>query len=218
MSVSTHWWRGADGRWFLHTIYPINAVPDLGACNYIAACPLADGLRRPLYIGETGDGGERFPRHEKLGPAIRLGATELHVYLGARSRRARLDIETALRNVHRTPLNDQPTAAPPYLGIMAGLINRTASNTGGIAPARNALADATPGFGGLGMAGLINRNPFDTDGIASPAPRNALADWMAAPPTAGFGAIAAALGYVPEVRPPARNALADWMSAPPRQR
>lgn len=217
MSAVAHWWRGSDGRWLLFSIYPINHIPDdLGACIYIAAFPLPDGLRRPLYIGQTGDGGERFPRHEKLGPAIRLGATELHIHFGPALKQERLDIETALRNVHRTPLNEQPSAAPST-GIGALAISL------GIRPAApcnalEAIATSSP-FGFTSVYDSFPNSPFAPrpafgTGIApasSPSADNALAAAMASP----FGALSALGGIAPATPSPVHNALA---SLPPRLR
>jgi hypothetical protein len=50
---SFHWWQGRSGRRYIHTIFPINAVPDLWACNYILARPKWDGTREPFYFGQT---------------------------------------------------------------------------------------------------------------------------------------------------------------------
>ena len=157
---------------------------------------------------------------------------------GARSRRERLDIETTLRNLHRTPLNDQPSAAPSHLGFPAGLINRTAADTGGITPGRNALAGATPGFGALGiMAGMIGRSPYDAGGIAPPA-RNALSSGAISGIAAdlggyspfGFGGLAAAASHgmrpasaspchnplMPAVEPePSKGLMSRYLTAPP---
>ena len=85
------------------------------ACNYIFARPGnlthfdGTGERVPLYIGESGEFDERLDRHEKLGQALRLGATEIHIHLLAQSRQERVNVETDLRHAHTTPLNGQPT-------------------------------------------------------------------------------------------------------------
>src|SRR2546426_9911366 len=43
-----HWWQGASGRWYIHTIYPIHAVPDfITACNYIFTVPSLTGRGNP---------------------------------------------------------------------------------------------------------------------------------------------------------------------------
>ncbi len=111
------WWQGAAGAWYIHTVYPIRAVPDFKACNYIFAGPRFDGKRQPYYIGESGDFAERIDRHEKFLPALRLGATEVHVHLLAASRQQRLNIETDLRRGHPTPLNEQSVAGFPLSSL-----------------------------------------------------------------------------------------------------
>jgi hypothetical protein len=110
-----HWWQGASGRWYVHTIYPIGAVPDFNACNYIFARPRSDGTREPFYIGHIGEFDLRLDRHEKLGPALQVGATEIHIHLLAQSRQERVNIETDLRHAHATPLNGQSPHTPPFL-------------------------------------------------------------------------------------------------------
>jgi len=133
----TYWWQGASGRWYIHTVYPIHAIPGFKACNYIFARPRFDGTREPFYIGQSGEFDERLDRHEKLGPALWLGATEIHVHLLAQSRQERLNIETDLRHGHVTPLNEQPTsplrtladlllppALPDQLSALAGLFSK----------------------------------------------------------------------------------------------
>lgn len=37
-----------------------------------------NGMWTPLYVGQTDDFSVRFPRHEKLGEAVQLGATHIH--------------------------------------------------------------------------------------------------------------------------------------------
>src|SRR6266508_3556973 len=106
MSNQLYWWQGASGHGYVHTVYPIHAIPDfIKACNYIFARPRFDGTREPLYIGESGAFDQRLNSHEKLGAALRLGATEAHIHFLAESQQERLNIETDLRHGHPTPLN-----------------------------------------------------------------------------------------------------------------
>jgi hypothetical protein len=133
-----------------------------GACNYIAARPLSNGLRRPLYIGQTSDGWERFAHHKKIGPAI------IHVHFGARSRQERLDIETALRNLHWTPLNEQPSAA-----AATGLVG-SSFGFGGLAASLGIVPEPRPpvhnaGFGGPGITAGVGI-PAGIGGFGAPAP------------------------------------------------
>src|SRR5215510_5052080 len=93
-SPQFHWWQGASGIWYIHTVYPLSEWPRFVWQNYIVARRESDGLVSALYIGQTGDGEHRPPTHEKLIPAIVLGATHVHVHLLAMSRQHRLDVET----------------------------------------------------------------------------------------------------------------------------
>ncbi len=101
-------WQGASGRWYAHSVFSLYAIPDwIAACNYIFTAPRPDGLRSPLYVGESGEFDVRLGQHEKLPEVLRLGGTELHVHLGATTRQQRLDIETDLRQGQPAPLNRQ---------------------------------------------------------------------------------------------------------------
>ncbi len=101
-------WQGASGRWYAHSVFSIYAIPNwIAACNYIFTAPRPDGLRSPLYVGESGEFDVRVGQHEKLPDVLRLGGSELHVHLGAATRQQRLDIETDLRRGQPAPLNRQ---------------------------------------------------------------------------------------------------------------
>lgn len=115
-------WQGQSGTWYMHSIFPLMANIDLTGANYIMVQRLADGRCRPIYIGQSENLRERLPRHEKLLPAIREGATELHVHLQATTDAERFRIETDIRNGQPTPLNDQST--PLYRGLLAALSDR----------------------------------------------------------------------------------------------
>ena len=85
-----------------------------------------------LYIGECEKLAERIgPRHEKWAPAVRLGMTEVHVHLLARTRHERLAVETRLRAHYPTPLNEQ-SPAMQGLGLLGAFATRY--------PEQNALA------------------------------------------------------------------------------
>ncbi|MCY4011366.1 MAG: hypothetical protein OXG82_01480 [Gammaproteobacteria bacterium] len=59
-----------------------------------------------LYIGETGELGTRISSHEKWGCVNSHGCNCICVHR-IDGDRARSDIETAFRNAHNTPCNDQ---------------------------------------------------------------------------------------------------------------
>lgn len=176
---AAHWWQGASGRWYYFSIHPITAIPSwIRECNYIFARPRLDAsrTREPFYIGEKGDT-DRFENHEKLPPALRRGATELHIYLLAKSHRERLDIETDIRHGHWTPLNEQPTRAMEPVNTLATLggfgIGGGILGALGRLPPTPAPAPA-PSFGGLGaLSAFLQPNPF-LDAVEPTSGLNAL--------------------------------------------
>ena len=105
-----HWWQGASGLWYIHNVYALSEWPEFNEQNYIFVRKQPSGSASAIYIGQTGDGPNRTHRHEKLIPAIILGATHVHVHLLARSQQARLNVETDLRHGHSTLLNEQGNA------------------------------------------------------------------------------------------------------------
>lgn len=146
-----HWWQGTSGQLHCFSVYPRSDVPSwLGCCNYIFVrrrYGLADS-HQPVYIGQT-SGIDRFRSHEKLGPALRIGATELHVSFAAQSQQERMAIETNLHNAYQTPLNIQPSRAPTPVNALGGVgpLGMPPARGGIPAPApaphpRNGLTDA----------------------------------------------------------------------------
>lgn len=116
-----HWWQGASGAWFIHTVEPFTRYLSYpGSVIYVfVRRDLITGKVTPLYIGQSGEFSDRLLGHEKFESALRLGANEIHVHLLAETAAARFAAETDLRNGHRTPLNEQPTMAG-LLGALAG--------------------------------------------------------------------------------------------------
>ena len=115
-----HNWRGVSGSWYPHSVYPIASIPSyLSSVNYIFARQRPDRLFDPLYIGESGEGDQRINNHEKLLPAVLLGATHVHVHLLATTKFERLQIETDLRRNFWTPLNRQPNGSAALARVYA---------------------------------------------------------------------------------------------------
>lgn len=59
-----------------------------------------------LYVGQTDDFSSRLPNHERLGEAIRLGATHIHAAL-VQMEYLRDRLEKALISIYQPPLNVQ---------------------------------------------------------------------------------------------------------------
>ena len=97
--------------WCSGVIFSVLGLEDLETyrCSavYLFCRREYDGSRTILYIGEAEDVGSRMARHEKLSTALALGMNEFHVHLLARTKAARLEVETHLRHRYPTPLNDQ---------------------------------------------------------------------------------------------------------------
>jgi hypothetical protein len=100
----TSWnWQGASLAWYFHSIREFAETTAIGTANYIMVRRELDGRRTALYIGQSGNLGERLPNHEKFAEARRLGANELHIHFLANSASDRFSIETDLRNGHNPP-------------------------------------------------------------------------------------------------------------------
>src|SRR4029079_15435371 len=50
-----HYWRGASGQRYLHSVYSLVGCPALPRANYILVHRHADGSRTPLMFGQTRD-------------------------------------------------------------------------------------------------------------------------------------------------------------------
>lgn len=103
-------WTGATGTKYEYRVWPISTRFKAGQPgNYIftKATPGADGsnTHTPLYIGETGDLGERFDNHHKIGCVGSHGATHLLVRGNTGGVEARREEERDLLNVYGTPCN-----------------------------------------------------------------------------------------------------------------
>lgn len=115
------YWQGASGNWWITTIYPLVAAHlDLSSV-YVMVRRDTNGVRHPLYIGQTSNTGRRMDEHlpDKLRQAVLLGGNELHLHFLAESERERFDIETELVKQHNPPLNRQSNASA--LGGLFGL-------------------------------------------------------------------------------------------------
>ncbi len=76
-----HYWLGASGRRYLHTIFSLVDCPALAQTNILLVRRDADGTRRPLYVGQVGEDAcsLNLARLRRLG--ARLGANEVHLHL-----------------------------------------------------------------------------------------------------------------------------------------
>jgi hypothetical protein len=93
-----HFWTGASGRRYVHTIYSLTECPALPAGNYILAHRDAMGRRSVLAVGRVeSEAASLNLAHLRQSGAL-LGANEVHVHLLAgspkQSRLVELDLKS----------------------------------------------------------------------------------------------------------------------------
>lgn len=99
-----HYWRGASGTRYLHTVFPLIGCPQLAKVNYILVHCDRDGTRRPLDIGQTVSDCDSLNLAYMRRRAALLGANEVHVHFlpgTARQRRA-AEADLSSRQLGRT--------------------------------------------------------------------------------------------------------------------
>lgn len=140
-----HRWRGESGEWYWFSVFGLNEFYDFDGIVYIITRARPDGYFDPLYIGQSGQGGVRLSRHEKMPQARRLGATHVQVHFCG-SETARFSTETDLRRLHHTPLNGQPTPALALgaLAALSSLSNPAPSVPSGVLAALSSLSNPVP--------------------------------------------------------------------------
>jgi hypothetical protein len=80
-----HYWVGASGARYLHTVFAVADCPVLDEAVYIAVRRGRDGRRQALAVGLFGP----FGGGCEIAAAGRLGADEIHVHLMAATPAAR---------------------------------------------------------------------------------------------------------------------------------
>jgi hypothetical protein len=114
-----HYWRGASGQRYLHTVFPLIDCPLLHKVNYILVQCDRDGTRRPLDIGQTVSSTDSLNLAHLRRRAAFLGANEIHIHFLPETVRERAAAETdlAARQLGRTsasrsfaPANDSSEA------------------------------------------------------------------------------------------------------------
>jgi hypothetical protein len=92
-----HYWRGAGGRRYLHSVYSLAECPEIPAVNYIIVRRGDNGERIPVHIGrtlsQTRSLNLAFVRHI----AARNGASEVHIHVLTENDEERRNVELDLR-------------------------------------------------------------------------------------------------------------------------
>lgn len=100
-----HYWVGASGARYLHTVFAVADCPVLDEAVYIAVRRSADGRRQALAVGRFGP----FGGGCEIAAARRMGAGEIHVHLMAATPAAR---RTAMRDLAARHLADAGMPIP----------------------------------------------------------------------------------------------------------
>lgn len=91
-----HYWRGASGARYLHSVYSLRECPALPKATYILVRRDDDGTRRPLKIGQTVAKADTLNLARLRQAGAQLGANEVHIHLLAETDEARTAVTTDL--------------------------------------------------------------------------------------------------------------------------
>jgi hypothetical protein len=95
-----HYWRGASGRRYLHSVYTLIGCPALPRANYILVRRYEDGSRVALSFGQTKDDAVTLNLAHLRHEGAKIGANEVHIHLLAESADERLLVEADLAAAH----------------------------------------------------------------------------------------------------------------------
>jgi hypothetical protein len=96
-----HYWRGASGKRYLHSVYSLIGCPALPRANYILVRRSDDGSREPLAIGQTKDEAVSLNLASLRHQGATLGANEVHIHLLAETDRQRGLVQADLAALRR---------------------------------------------------------------------------------------------------------------------
>ena len=76
-----HYWQGASGKYYIHTVYSLFNCPELPKTNYILVNRNGDGNCAPLIIGETTSNAESLILAFLRQNAAKHNANEIHIHV-----------------------------------------------------------------------------------------------------------------------------------------
>ena len=92
-----HFWSGASGQRYVHSVYSLLECPEIPAANFLLVRRDGAGHREVLAIGRLRHGSSSLNLAEIRLRGARLGANEVHVHLLAPSADERRAVELDLR-------------------------------------------------------------------------------------------------------------------------
>ena len=100
-----HRWLGYPFKVYLYDSHLLPVAPGVYVFAAMDLKSLYAPSQRPLYVGSTDHSKDRFSTHEKFSEAEELGLSHIH-FLVEESKEAREEIEKALIQEYKPPLND----------------------------------------------------------------------------------------------------------------
>lgn len=91
-----HYWRGASGRRYLHSVYSLVGCPALPQANFILVRRHEDGSREALAFGNTKADAMSLNLARLRHEGAKIGANEVHIHLLADTAQARSFVEADL--------------------------------------------------------------------------------------------------------------------------
>ena len=95
-----HYWRGASGRRYLHSVYTLIGCPALPRGNYILVRRYDNGIRVALAFGQTKDDADTLNLAHLRHQGAKIGANEVHIHLLAETAEERAQVEVDLTAEH----------------------------------------------------------------------------------------------------------------------
>jgi hypothetical protein len=95
-----HYWRGASGRRYLHSVYSLIGCPALPQANYILVRRHPDGTREALLFGQTKDDAVSLNLAHLRHEGAKRGANEVHIHLLAETAEERAAVAEDLTAAH----------------------------------------------------------------------------------------------------------------------
>lgn len=95
-----HYWRGASGRRYLHSVYTLIGCPILPQANSILVRRHEDGTRVALAFGQTKDDAISLNLGHLRHQGAKHGANEVHIHLLAETAEERSMVEADLSAAH----------------------------------------------------------------------------------------------------------------------
>jgi hypothetical protein len=108
-AIRCHFWRGASGERYLHTVYTLIECPILPRAVYMLVRRHADGHRTVLHIGIADNDAPTLNLARVRQRGATLGASEVHVYSLAEDDERRSLIAGDLRAAQFAELGAEPS-------------------------------------------------------------------------------------------------------------